>query len=99
MSVDTLFNFRPCVHSMIKPDCPSCCQGHAERLEKQLRKLEASTALPIRERVEKAIREQMENCYQVYKGVPPNVDDWIGGALHYVMWGLENNIPLPRERK
>lgn len=92
--VDEFFKFGHCVHSMVLPDCPSCLQGHAARLETQLRKLEASTVLPIRDRIEKAIREQMANCYQVYKGVPPTVEDWIGGALHYVMWGLERDLPL-----
>jgi hypothetical protein len=83
-----------CPHSFFKSDCLGCWSGHAARLEKQLRKLENSTALPIRDRVEKAVREQMEHCYQVYKGVPPTVDDWVGGALHYVMWGLERDLPL-----
>jgi hypothetical protein len=88
------FTFGPCAHSMIKPDCPSCCQGHALRMEKQLSKLEASTALPLRERIEKAVRAHMEHCYQAYKGVPPSVEDWVGGALHYVMWGLDRDVPL-----
>lgn len=88
------FSFGPCVHSMLKADCPSCLQGHANRLEEQLRKLEASTALPIRERIERAVREQMTDCYQVYKGVGPTVEDWVGGALHYVMWGIERDLPL-----
>jgi hypothetical protein len=88
------FSVGHCVHSMLKPDCPSCLQGHASRLESQLRKLEESTALPIRDRIEKAIREQMTACYQLYKGVPPTVEDWVGGALHYVMWGIERDLPL-----
>jgi len=83
-----------CPHSMFRSDCLGCWCGHAARLEGQLRKLEESTALPIRERIEKAVREQMEHCYQVYKGVPPTVEDWVGGALHYVMWGIERDLPL-----
>ena len=88
------FQFGLCAHSMIKADCPSCCQSHAIRLEQQLGKLEASTVLPGRERIEKALREHMRHCYQAYKGVPPTIDDWVGGALHYVMWGLDRDIPL-----
>lgn len=88
------FTFGSCVHSMVKPDCPSCCRSHAIRMEQQLGKLEASTALPERERIEKALREHVTHCYQVYKGVPPTVADWVGGALHYVMWGLDNDVPL-----
>lgn len=83
-----------CFHSMVRPDCLGCMHGHARRLESQLQKLEASTALPIKERIERAVCEQMEHCYQVYKGVPPTVDDWVGGALHYIMWGLERDLPL-----
>lgn len=88
------FAFGPCFHSMVQPDCPSCCQSHAVRLEMQLGKLEHSTALPIRERIERGLREHMRHCFQVYKGVPPTVDDWVGGALHYVMWGIEQDLPL-----
>lgn len=83
-----------CVHSMFVPDCIGCCHGQISRMREHLEKLTASAVLPVRERVEKAVREHMENCYQVYKGVPPTVDDWVGGALHYVMWGLERDIPL-----
>lgn len=87
-----------CPHNGFYRDCIGCWSGHAERLEKQLRKLTESTALPIRERVEKAIREQMEHCYQVYKGVPPTVADWVDGALHYVMEGLDRDMPLVTDK-
>lgn len=83
-----------CPHSMFKRECLGCWSGHAARLESHLRKLQHSTALPIRERIEKAVREHMQHCYQVYKGVPPTVEDWVGGALHYVMWGIERDLPL-----
>lgn len=83
-----------CVHSMFVESCLGCWHGHAMRQKAHLEKLEASTALPIRERIEKAVREQMQNCYQVYKGVPPTVQDWVGGALHYVMWGLDRDLPM-----
>jgi hypothetical protein len=61
------FTFGPCFHSMVKPDCPSCCQGHAARMEYQLSKLEASMALPIKERVEAIIRESVSNWFQSWK--------------------------------
>lgn len=87
-----------CPHNEFNRDCIGCWSGHAERLENQLRTLTESTALPIRERVEKAIREQMEHCYQVYKGVPPTASDWVDGALHYVMEGLDRDIPLVTDK-
>lgn len=85
-----------CYHSGFEPECLGCWRGHATLLESQLRKLEESTALPVHERIEKAVREQMEHCYAVYKGVPPTVEDWVGGALHYVMWGVERDLPTQR---
>lgn len=88
------FTFAPCYHSMIKPDCPSCCRGHAARLEKQLRKLEASIALPIKARVEAIILENVTNWFQVWKGVPRDTEGWIKNAAHYLSWGINKDLPM-----
>lgn len=94
MDAEKYFTFGPCIHSMVKPDCPSCCQGHAARVERRLEKLEASLALPIKARVEAIVKENVAQWFEVWKGVPTDTEGWVNNAAHYLSWGINNALPM-----
>lgn len=91
---ETHFSFGPCYHSMMKPNCAGCLQGHAARLEHQLQKLEVSIALPIKESVEAIVLEAVGNWYESWKRVALDTKDWVKNAAHSLSWDINRALPM-----